>query len=159
MPGPSADEVRKSNMSTLADTHVVYVEAVREFFGDSGLQAIGAANRKHGLSLGKSAIADGGLRKDDLSSIFEFFKTAHPYFGFELEIEKQTTSQLDMRVTYCPWLDAFKARDANKDICTWVTLIDEGIGQAVDPSVKLTLPKCMMRGDDHCIYRFTKNKR
>jgi hypothetical protein len=159
VPEPSADEVRKSNMLTLADTHVVYLEAVRRKFGENGLQAVGEANRKHGLSLGKSAISNGGLRTGDLGSIFEFFKTAHPFFGFELEIEKQTEYQLDMRVTYCPWLDSFRARGARKDICKWVTLIDEGIGQAVDSSVRLTLPKCMMRGDDHCIYRFMKSSR
>jgi hypothetical protein len=159
MPGPSADNVRKSNMSTLADTHVVYVEAVRRILGEEGLKAIGEANRLHGLTLGRSAIADGGLRKGDLVSIFEFFEAAHPYFGFELEIEDQTESRLDLKVTSCPWLVAFKARGAGMDICRWVTLIDEGIGQAVDPSVKLTLPRCMMRGDDYCIYRWTKNKR
>jgi hypothetical protein len=108
--------------------------------------------------MGRSAIANGGLRKGDLRSIFEFFIAAYPFFGFELEIENLTESCLDLRVTYCPWLDTFKDRGANSDICKWVTLIDDGIGQAVDSSARLTLPKCMMRGDDYCIYRWTKNE-
>ena len=143
-------------MQTLADTHVVYVEAVRQILGNEGLKAIGNANRMHGLNLGESAIKGGNLRRGDLHSIFEFFDAAYPYFGFELEVEDCNDNKLDLKVTSCPWLDSFKDRDAGEDICTWVTLIDEGIGQAVDSEVKLTIPKCMMRGDDYCIYRWAK---
>jgi hypothetical protein len=153
---PSADDVRKSCMQTLADTHVVYVEATRRILGKEGLKAIGEANRIHGLELGKSAIKTGSLRKGDLYSIFEFFDAAHPYFGFDLIVEESTEKKLDLKVTSCPWLASFRARGAGEDICTWITLIDEGIGQAVDAKVKLTIPKCMMRGDDHCIYRWEK---
>jgi hypothetical protein len=158
MSQPSANEVRKSCMETLADTHVVYVEAMRQILGVEGLKAIGDANRKHGLSLGNSAIQAGTLRRGDLYSIFEFFDAAYPYFGFELEVEDFKNNRLDLKVTSCPWLNSFKARDAGEDICTWITLIDDGIGQAVDPDVKLTIPKCMMRGDDYCIYRWTKEE-
>jgi hypothetical protein len=153
---PSTEEVRKSCMETLADTHVVYVEAVRQILGTEGLKAISEANRLHGLNLGESALHSGNLRKSDLYSIFEFFEAAHPYFGFQLEVEDFTECKLDLKVTSCPWLDSFKARSAGEDICTWITSIDDGIGQVVDPDVKLTIPKCMMRGDDYCIYRWTK---
>jgi len=143
-------------MQTLADTHVVYVEAVRKILGSKGLNALGEANRVHGLNLGESAIKTGNLRKDDLRSIIEFFDAAHPYFGFELEVEHIDDDTLELKVTSCPWIESFKARGAGEDICTWVTMIDEGIGQAVDAEVKLTIPMCMMRGDDYCIYRWTK---
>ena len=143
-------------MQTLADAHVVYVETIRQTFGTDGLNAIGEANRVHGLNLGESAIKMGNLRKGDLRSIFEFFDAAYPYFGFELEVEHIDDSTLDLKVTSCPWIESFKARGAGEDICTWVTMIDEGIGQAVDSQVKLTIPLCMMRGDDYCIYRWTK---
>jgi hypothetical protein len=156
MSKPSADEVRKSSMQTLADTHVVYLEAVRQIYGTEGLKVIGEANRRHGLNLGHSAIDAGNLRRGDLRSIFEFFDAAHPYFGFELEVQDFNDNKLDLKVTYCPWLDSFRARGAGDDICEWITLIDEGIGQAVDPDVTLTIPKCMMRGDDYCIYRWAK---
>ena len=156
MTRPSADEVRKVCMATLADAHAVYVEAIRQTMGRKGLNAIGEANRLHGLTLGESAIQSGGLRKGDLHSIFDFFSAAHPYFGFELEVDSFTDTKLDLKVTSCPWIDAFRARGAGEDICTWVTQIDEGIGQAVDPTVRLTIPKCMMRGDHYCIYSYTK---
>lgn len=156
MTKPSADEVRKSCMATLAHAHAVYVEATRQNMGKEGLRAIGEANRLHGLTLGKSAIQSGGLKKGDLHSIFDFFRAAHPYFGFELEVNALTDKKLDLKVTSCPWIDSFRALGAGKDICTWVTRIDEGIGQAVDPEVNMTIPKCMMRGDDYCIYRYEK---
>ena len=143
-------------MQTLADTHVVYVETVRRSFGTEGLKSIGDANRVHGRNLGESAIKAGNLRRGDLRSIFEFFDAAHPYFGFDLEVEHISDKELNLKVTSCPWIDSFRARGAGEDICTWVTLIDEGIGQAVDAEVKLTIPKCMMRGDDYCIYRWAK---
>jgi hypothetical protein len=110
----------------------------------------------HGLRLGEAGIKSGGLRKGDLKSIFEFFDSAHPYFGFELSIGEITDKRFDLKVTYCPWIETFKARGAEEDICKWVTLMDEGIGQAVDPDVSMTIPKCMMRGDDYCIYRWEK---
>jgi len=156
MSQPSADEVRKSCMQTLADTHVVYVEAIRKTFGIDGLKAISNANREHGLNLGEYAIKTGNLRKGDLRSIFEFFDAAYPYFGFDLEVKHIDERTLDLKVTSCPWIESFKARGAGEDICTWVTMIDEGIGQAVDAEVKLTIPMCMMRGDNYCIYRWTK---
>ena len=153
---PTADDVRKSSMITLANAHTVYVEAVRKTMGKKGLEVIGEENRVHGLELGKEGIRAGGLREGDLMSLYEFFDAAHPYFGFELEIQRHTDTAFELKVTACPWIDAFRAKGAGEDICEWVCKIDEGIGQAVDPDVHLTIPKCMMRGDDHCIYRWAK---
>lgn len=156
MSDPSADDVRRVNMNTLADTHAIYVESIRRLMGDEGLKAIGEVNRLHGLKLGKEGIEQGTLRKGDLRSIFEFFDGAHPFFGFELSIGDQTEKRFDLKVTYCPWIESFKAMGAGSDLCEHVTKIDEGIGQAVDPDVSMSIPKCMMRGDDYCIYRWEK---
>jgi len=156
MSKPSAEDVRNTNMATLADAHVVYIEAIRKIMGADGLKAIGEENRIYGLGLGNAGIESGTLQKGDLKSIFEFFESADPYFGFELSIGDLTEKRFDLKVTKCPWLETFKSRGAGEDICWWVTKMDEGIGQAVDPDVKMTLPKCMMRGDDHCIYRWEK---
>ena len=156
MEQPSADDVRKNSMVILSNAHAVYVETMRTQFGEKGLGALGEANRLHGIELGRNGIKEGGLRKGDLRSIYEFFVSAHPYFGFELELTKVTDSMLDMKVTSCPWIDTFKANNVGPDICYWVTKMDEGIGQAVDPELQMTIPKCMMRGDDYCIYLWEK---
>jgi hypothetical protein len=156
MTDPTADDVRRSNMATLANAHAIYIEAIRKSFGLDGLESIGEENRIHGLKLGKAAIASGDLRKGDLQSIFEFFKSAYPYFGFELSLGKSTDSEIELNVTYCPWIDAFKEQGANEDICHWVCKIDEGIGQAVDSELRMSIPKCMMRGDSHCVYLWKK---
>ncbi|TFH09344.1 MAG: hypothetical protein E4H14_04635 [Candidatus Thorarchaeota archaeon] len=153
---PTAEDVRDTNMATLADAHVVYIEAIRKFLGREGLERMGEENRIYGLGLGRSALESGNLRKGDLKSIFDFFDSAYPYFGFALSIGELTDKRFDLRVTKCPWVETFKSRGAGTDICWWVTKMDEGIGQVVDPDVKLTLLKCMMRGDDHCIYRWEK---
>lgn len=157
MPGPSADDVRKANMTTLAEAHTVYVESIRKFWGEEGLRMIGEANRLHGLELGKAGVEQGGLRVGDYKSIFEFFDGGGPYFGFKISIADVTDKKFDLKVTSCPWIDGFKGKSASSDICDWVTKIDEGIGQAVDPEFRMTIPKCMMRGDDHCIYRWEKD--
>jgi hypothetical protein len=156
MSDPTADEVRRANMNTLADTHAIYVEAIRRLMGEKGLRAIGEVNRLHGLNLGMAGIEQGNLRKGDLQSIFDFFDGAHPYLGFELSIGDVTDKRFDLKVTYCPWIESFRAGGAGPDLCEYVTKIDEGIGQAVDPDVSMSIPKCMMRGDDHCIYRWEK---
>ncbi len=156
MPDPSADDVRRTSMNTLAETHAIYVESVRNLMGEEGLKAIGEANRLHGLELGKTGVEQGSLKVGDYGSIFEFFDGAHAFFGFDLAISDLTDKRFDLKVTYCPWLEGFKGKSASSDICEWVTKIDEGIGQAVDPELRMTIPKCMMRGDDHCIYRWEK---
>jgi hypothetical protein len=156
MAKPSADEIRRSNMITLANAHATYVEAIRKSFGKDGLKTIGEANRLHGLKLGEAGIESGDLRKGELDSIFKFFKSAFPYFGFKLTLNKVTDTELELKVTSCPWIDAFKEQGSKDDICHWVCKIDEGIGQAVDPELKMSLPKCMMRGDEYCIYRYEK---
>ncbi|MFW9888386.1 MAG: L-2-amino-thiazoline-4-carboxylic acid hydrolase [Candidatus Thorarchaeota archaeon] len=156
MEEPSADDVRKVGMSTVAAAHTVYVETVRNQYGKKGLEALGEANRLHGIELGEDGLKSGGLRKGDLRSIYEFFAAAHPFFGFELEIASISDSVLDLKVTACPWIDTFRAKGANEDICHWVCKIDEGISQAVDSDLTMTIPLCMMRGDDHCIYRWQK---
>jgi hypothetical protein len=143
-------------MSTVAAAHSVYVETVREKFGILGLEALGEANRLHGLELGEQGLIDGGLRKGDLRSIHEFFAAAYPYFGFELELIDVTDRLIDIKVTSCPWIDTFRAKGAKDDICDWVTKIDEGIAQAVDSELTMSVAKCMMRGDDYCIYRWEK---
>ncbi|MFW9908718.1 MAG: L-2-amino-thiazoline-4-carboxylic acid hydrolase [Candidatus Thorarchaeota archaeon] len=157
MPQPTADDVRKSSMATLASAHAVYVEAARKLAGQDGLEAVGEANRIHGLELGKAAIVSGGLRPGDLRSIYEFFIGAHPYFGFEIELLADRPDEMEMKVTYCPWIDTFREKNAQKDICEWVCKMDEGIGQAVAPDIRMTLPKCMMRGDSYCIYRYSRD--
>jgi len=154
MSKPTAIDVRDTNMETLAAAHVVYIEAIRKMMGEDGLKKMGEENRIHGLGLGNDALESGALRKGDFKSIYEFFESAHPYFGFELSIGDLTDKRFDLKVTKCPWIATFKAKGAGNDICWWVTKMDEGIGQAVNPEVKMTLPKCMMRGDDHCIYRW-----
>jgi predicted hydrocarbon binding protein len=156
MEKPSPEDVRAVGMSTVAAAHAVYVEIVRAKFGEEGLEALGEANRIHGLELGKQGVRDGGLRKGDLKSIHEFFAAAYPFFGFELELVDVSDDKIDVKVTACPWIETFRAKGANKDICHWVTKIDEGIAQAVDPALSMTVPKCMMRGDDYCIYRWAK---
>ncbi|MHA1948635.1 MAG: L-2-amino-thiazoline-4-carboxylic acid hydrolase [Candidatus Thorarchaeota archaeon] len=157
MPEPSAYDVRKASMTTLAETHAIYVEAVRSMKGQEGLKIIGEANRLHGLELGRAAVEQGNLRIGDYKSIFEFFDGGHPYFGFELSIGEMTDRRFDLKVTYCPWFEGFKGKSAGADVCEWVTKIDEGIGQVVDPEFRMTIPKCMMRGDDHCIYRWERD--
>lgn len=156
MDKPSVEDVRIVGMSTVAAAHSVYVKTVREKFGKTGLETLGEANRIYGMELGKQSVKDGGLREGDLKSIFEFFAAAHPYFGFEMELVEVTDRLIDVKVTACPWIDTFRSRGANEDICHWVTKIDEGIAQAVDPSLSMSVPKCMMQGDDHCIYRWKK---
>ena len=157
MLNPSADDVRRASMTTLAETHAIYVESVRSLMGQEGLKAIGEANRLHGLELGRAAVEQGNLRVGDYKSIFEFFDGGRPYFGFELSIGDMTDRRFDLKVTYCPWFEGFKGKGAGSDVCEWVTKIDEGIGQVVDPEFRMTIPKCMMRGDDHCIYRWEKD--
>ncbi len=156
MEEPSADDVRVVGMSTVAAAHVVYVETVRETFGEKGLEALAEANRLHGLKLGEQGVKDGGLRKGDFTSIRDFFAAAYPYFGFVLEMTDVSDRLLDLKVTACPWIDTFRAKGANEDICHWVTKIDEGIAQAVDSDLSMTVPMCMMRGDEYCIYRWEK---
>lgn len=156
MTKPTADDVRKTTQAVVANAHTVYVETARECCGEDGLEAIAAANIIHGRELGEEAVKQGGLRRGDLRSIYEFFEAGHPYFGFELEIDELTDTKLDLKVTACPWISTFKERGASEDLCYWVTKIDEGIGHAVDPELVMTLPLCMMRGDDYCIYRYEK---
>lgn len=143
-------------MVTVASAHAVYVEAVRRMAGEKGLEQLGEANRLHGLQLGEDAIRAGSLRRGDMMSIFEMFDAAHPYFGFDLSVLESTNSRLDIKVTKCPWIKTFKAKNAGSDICYWVCKMDEGIGQAVDSDLTMSLPKCMMRGDEYCIYRWEK---
>ncbi|MFW9786348.1 MAG: L-2-amino-thiazoline-4-carboxylic acid hydrolase [Candidatus Thorarchaeota archaeon] len=156
MDEPSAKDVRSFGMSSVAAAHTVYVEAVRKKFGKPGLEALAKANRLYGLELGQQGVKDGRLIKGDLKSIYEFFAAARPYSGFELELVDVTDRLIDVKVTGCPWIDTFRSKGANEDICHWVTKIDEGIGQAVDASLSMKIPKCMMQGDDHCIYRWEK---
>ncbi|MHA2380308.1 MAG: L-2-amino-thiazoline-4-carboxylic acid hydrolase [Candidatus Thorarchaeota archaeon] len=156
MEGPTPDEVRIVGMSTVAAAHTVYVETVRANFGEKGLEAMAEANRLHGLELGEQGVKDGGLRKGELKSIYDFFTAAFPFFGFVIEMLEVSDRLLDLKVTACPWIDTFRAKNANEDICHWVTKIDEGIAQAVDPDLRMTVPMCMMRGDDYCIYRWEK---
>ena len=152
---PTPEEVRDVNMANLAAAHAVYVEAVREVFGSEGLEVIREANRLRGLDIGREAIRNGELREHDLESIFHFFERATPFFGFGLELVSVDDRHLELKVTRCPWLDTFQTM-AQEDICEWVCAMDEGIGQAVDPELRFTLPRCMMRGDPWCIYRWEK---
>ncbi|MFW9846579.1 MAG: L-2-amino-thiazoline-4-carboxylic acid hydrolase [Candidatus Thorarchaeota archaeon] len=156
MTEPSAEDVRKNSMAVLASAHTVYVETTRDCCGEAGLEAIAVANVEHGRELGEEGVAQGGLRRGDLKSIYEFFVAGYPYFGFEVEIGELTDKRLDLKVTSCPWIDTFRAKGASEDICYWVTKIDEGIGHAVDQDLKMTLPMCMMRGDEYCIYRYER---
>jgi len=78
---------------------------------------------------------------------------------FEMKHLKLDDTNFQLKVTRCPVLEIYKAVGvvpSLPNICDIVNNADGGYGKVYDSKLKFSLLKSMARGDDYCIYSWTK---
>lgn len=74
---------------------------------------------------------------------------------FDIEHLKLDDKSFAMKVTRCPYIETWKTVgviDSVPNLCDMLTEGDNAIGMVFNPRLRMTLTKCMTRGDSYCIY-------
>jgi len=74
---------------------------------------------------------------------------------FDYERMKLDDKNFAIKVTRCPYVKTWKALgilDSVPDLCDLLTHGDEGVSSVFNPQLRLSLLKCMSKGDAYCVY-------
>jgi len=80
---------------------------------------------------------------------------------YDLEHAKLDDKNFDLKVNYCPYAKTWKALgivDRVPDLCDLLTEGDNGVSIAFAPKLRMTLTKCVTKGDPYCIYSWKEVK-
>ena len=80
---------------------------------------------------------------------------------FDYDHEKLDDKNFAIRVTRCPYVKTWKTLgilDSVPDLCDLLTHGDEGVSSVFNPKLRLSIPKCMSKGDPYCIYWWKEEK-
>jgi len=139
------------------------VKEVIAEFGDQGRKVLEKACLESGKYTAQRFMESKGIKE---RGTYALAKYIYPVSNSELtwvdEFGKFTHLRLDdkhfsFKVTKCPYLRHYRAVGALPDIpyiCDVVCRADDGVGKTFNPRLQFSLPKCMARGDEYCIYQW-----
>lgn len=150
----------KSVIETYSAIVGLITKEVVERFGDEGRKVIAKACTEAGKYLAGQFLHDKGITERGTTALA---KIAYPPQGseyswvshFEFEHLELDDTSFSIKVTKCPSIDTWKALGiipAIPDICDLLCHADNGVGIVYNPRLRLSLIKCMAKGDPYCIY-------
>jgi hypothetical protein len=140
-----------------------FTKKVIERFGDEGRKVIVDASIEAFSWITRNELDRAGVKE---RGIYALAKYAYPTSGrsqmsdigvYQLEPHKLNDNEFAFKVTYCPYMYIWKALGIPEQ-CYFYTQGDSGVGMQFDPSLRMTLQKCMNAGDEYCIYSWKRYK-
>lgn len=118
-----------------------------------------AAVRRCGLGQGAELVKQGNT--DSLKGLRKTLFTKPAQLVFEMDVLESTDDKLYIDFHYCPLVKAWQKAGCTDEqialLCDIAMCGDHGIGEQY--SSKLSLPKCIAKGDDVCSLRYDKIKK
>lgn len=151
----TGEEVRKKLWVNQAAVLGFLVNTIVKKFGDEGREAFIEAARNAGFFLASTYLKQQKIKESGTRDFAQFISSGS---DFKLETIELTDKRWLVKVTYCPLLETWKAMGALSEICDLICTADEGMAQAFNPKLSLTLQKTMCRGDPYCLYLFEEKK-
>jgi hypothetical protein len=81
---------------------------------------------------------------------------------YDLEHAKLEDKRFDLKVNFCPYAKTWKDLgiiDRVPDLCDMLTEGDNGVSVVFAPDLRMTLTKCITKGDPYCIYSWREIKK
>ncbi len=138
-----------------------FTKKVIERFGDEGRKVIVDASIEAFRWVTQQELNRSGIKE---KGIYALAKYAYPTSGrsemsdigvYQLEPHRLDDNEFAFKVTHCPYMYIWKALGIPEQ-CYFYTQGDTGVGIEFDPSLRMTLEKCMNSGDQYCIYSWKK---
>lgn len=157
-----AERLLESTMEMWGAMVGMIIKGVVEKYGDEGRKIVKdavfkACSWQTEKTLGKTGVAQKGTKAladygyPDLTQSREI----GDHGVFDYKRIKLDDKNFAIKVTRCPYLKTWKALgilESVPDLCDLLTHGDEGVSSVFNPKLRLTLPKCMSKGDAYCIY-------
>ena len=157
-----AERLLESTMEMWGAMVGMIIKGVVEKYGDEGRKIVKdavfkACRWQTEKTLGKTGVAQKGTKAladygyPDVTQSREI----GDHGVFDYKRIKLDDKNFAIKVTRCPYLKTWKALgilESVPDLCDLLTHGDEGVSSVFNPNLRLTLPKCMSKGDDYCIY-------
>ena len=136
------------------------IKGIVEKFGDEGRKVVKKAVFEACKWQTEKTLDEMGITERGTKALAKF---AYPAKGskigdvgvFDIKHVKLDDKSFVMKVTHCPYVKTWKTLriiDSVPDLCDLLTEGDNGVGIVFNPRLRMTLTKCMMRGDPYCIY-------
>jgi hypothetical protein len=140
-----------------------FTKKIVESFGDEGRRAIVEASVEAFKWVGQQGVDRAGIKE---KGIYALAKYAYPTSGpsemsdigaYRLEPYRLDDNNFAIKVTHCPYMYIWKALGIPEQ-CSLLTQSDTGVGMIFDPTLRMTLEKCMSTGDEYCVYAWKRYK-
>jgi len=138
------------------------IKGVVEKYGDEGRKIVKEAVFKACKWQTKKTLDKAGTTERGTRALAKYgypAKTSTRKIGdhgvFDYDHAKLDDKSFAIKVTNCPYVKTWKALgilDSVPDLCNLLTHGDEGVSSVFNPRLRLTLTKCMSKGDPYCIY-------
>ena len=144
------------------------VKNVIERFGEEGREVVEKACLESGKYVAQKFIESRGVKEKGTHALAKHIypDTSNSQLTWVDEFGKFTHLKLDIKnfsfkVEKCPYLRHYRAVGVLPGmpyICDVVCRADDGVGKTFNPRLKFSLPKCMARGDEYCIYEWKEDE-
>ena len=154
------EEQQRGLFETFGVVYACFTKVVVEKFGDEGKKAIAEASVEAGKWLARR-LEEAGIKE---RGIYALEKYVYPTSGpsqmadigvFKLEPHKLDDNEFAFKVSHCPYLYIWRDLSIPEQ-CYLGCQGDTGIGMMFDPSLRMTLEKCINNGDEYCIYSWKR---
>jgi predicted hydrocarbon binding protein len=142
-------------------------KGVIERFGDEGRKVVENACLESGKYVARRYIESRGLEERGTTALAKhIYPIADSNLTWVDEFGKFTYLTLDdkhfaFKVEKCPYLTHYRALGvlpAMPHICDIVCQADAGVGKVFNPKLNFSLPKCMAKGDEYCVYEWKESE-
>jgi predicted ArsR family transcriptional regulator len=122
-----------------------------ETFGGKGLEVLSAAyeeagGRENGSKIAKTLHID----NTDLPAAISIVETLCIIFGIHSISNDESRDRITLTLDACPFEDTLKLYRAS--LCTYYL---RGLVHAINPEVRIKIPKKICEGDKNCIFQFS----
>ena len=126
------------------------IDAYYDRFGEEAIQIARRVLRQRGISMGEKIRLLMGGRVSDLRTFRENLTNV---LGTTSKGEKVINEQthLEVKVTYCPWVDAWKRAGLNSELlCDIISESDIGVAEGASKNMICTSDHGLARGRNSC---------
>jgi hypothetical protein len=157
-----AEHLLESTMEMWGAMVGMIIKGIVEKYGDEGRKIIKDAVFKACRWQTKKTLGKSGITQKGTKALADFgypdvtqSREIGDHGVFDYKRVKLDDKNFAIKVTRCPYLKTWKALnilESVPDLCDLLTHGDEGVSSVFNPKLRLTLPKCMSKGDAYCIY-------
>ncbi|MHC1596269.1 MAG: hypothetical protein ACXQTO_05410 [Candidatus Syntropharchaeales archaeon] len=126
------------------------IAKIVETFGGKGLEVLSAAYEEAGGRDGSKIAKSLHIDSDDLPAAISLVETLCIIFGIHSNSNDESEDRITLTLDACPFEDTLKLY--RESLCIYYL---RGLIHAINPNVRVKIPKKICEGDGNCIFQFS----